>query len=196
MLVIRPMERIVRGFVFERTPYKGLFYFWRFILPLYTPIPILRLREGDRLLKGEYVDLGETHYDHSLQNLIEVISQGELDDLRSVRRPEDFLRRFGGPGRAEGVTPMIFAFDAALTFYLIGESSLCIDILEEFASEDMSRGSVDLRLAARHLAREMRADPFAAERYIKAIEHANIDRYGLGPAVSLMLDRPTARGSS
>jgi hypothetical protein len=184
MLVVRPTEHIVRCFLFERTPYKGLFYFWRVVLPLYTPIRVLRLSYGGRLAKGEYIDLGESHFNESVQRLVEVISQGELADLRAIRRPEDFLARFGGPSSAEGITPRISAYDAALTFYLTGKTSLCVDILEDFAAEDMTRGSVDLRLSARDLAREMRVDPSAGERQIKALEKANIERYRLSPAIA------------
>jgi hypothetical protein len=33
-LVIPQTEHIIRCFLFERIPYKGLFYFWRVVLPL------------------------------------------------------------------------------------------------------------------------------------------------------------------
>ena len=36
MLVVPPTEHIIRAFTFERTPYKGLFYFWRVVLPFLT----------------------------------------------------------------------------------------------------------------------------------------------------------------
>jgi hypothetical protein len=58
MWVVPPTEHIIRCFMFERTPYKGLFYFWRVVLPLYTQMPFLTLNYSKRLAEGGYVDLG------------------------------------------------------------------------------------------------------------------------------------------
>jgi hypothetical protein len=131
-----PTEHIVRGFVFERTPYKGLFYFWRVVLPLYTQWPIITLGYSERLAKGAYIDLSESAFEQSIQDLGRIIADGELDDLRSLRQPQAFLRRFGGASVDEGFTPMIFLFDAALTYYLVGNIPFCLDILDDFASAD------------------------------------------------------------
>jgi hypothetical protein len=184
MLVVPPTEHIIRCFVFERTPYKGLFYFWRVVLPLYTQWPVLTLGYGTRLAKGDYIDLGEAEFERSIERLVDVISRGELDDLRSIRRPRDFLDRFGGPSRSEGYTPMISAFDAALTYYLVGNTPFCLDILEDFAGEDLHPGRVDVHMAARDLVREMRIDSSAGWKKIKASERASIERFGLGPTIA------------
>jgi len=183
MLVIPPTEHIIRGFLFERTPYKGLFYFWRLVLPLYTQWPVITLGYSKRLAKAEFIDLGEVEFQQSILRLVQIISQGELDDLRSIRRPQDFLDRFGGASSREGYTPMISAFDAALTYYLVGNIPFCLDILEDFASEDLYPGRVDIHLSARDLAREMRIDPSAGERKIQASEMISIERFALGPTM-------------
>ena len=75
----------------------------------------------------------------SIQNLVHIISQGELDGLRAVRGPQEFLDRFGGTSINEGYTPMISPFDAALTYYLVGNIPFCLDLLDDFASEDCIR---------------------------------------------------------
>jgi hypothetical protein len=184
MLVIPPTEHIIRGFVFERTPYKGLFYFWRVVLPLYTQWSVITLRYSKRLAKADYIDLGELEFERSIHRLIQVISHGELDDLRSLRQPQDFLDRFGGASSKEGYAPMISPFDAALTYYLVGSTAFCLDILDDFASEDLYLGSVDIHLSARDLVREMRIDSLAGERKIRASERASIERFALGPTIS------------
>jgi len=184
MLVVPPTEHIIRCFLFERTPYKGLFYFWRVVLPLYTQWPVITLGYSKRLAKGGYVDLSETELERSVQSLARIMSQGELDDLRSIRRPQDFLDRFGGASVSEGFTPMISPFDAALTYYLVGNIPFCLDILDDFASEDLHPGSVDIHLSARDLAREIRIDPLVGKKKIKALEEINIERYALGPTMS------------
>jgi hypothetical protein len=185
MLVVPPTEHIIRCFLFERTPYKGLFYFWRVVLPLYTQWSVVTLSHGKRLAKGAYIDLSESELERSIQNLVEIISQGELDDLRSICGPREFLDRFGGASVNEGYTPRIYPFDAALTYYLVGSIPFCLDILDDFASEDLQPGRVDIHLSARDLAREMRIDPSAGERKIKALEEINADRFALGPTLFL-----------
>jgi hypothetical protein len=183
MLVIPPTEHIIRCFIFERTPYKGLFYFWRVVLPLYTPWPVITLGYSKRLAKGSYIDLSESELEQSAENLVQIISQGELDDLRAIRQPQDFLDRFGGASVNTGFTPMISPFDAALTYYLVGNIPFCLDILDDFASEDLQPGRVDIHLSARDLARELRIDPSAGERKIRALEKINIERFALGPTM-------------
>jgi hypothetical protein len=183
MLVIPPTEHIIRCFIFERTPYKGLFYFWRVVLPLYTQWPVITLGYSKRLAKGSYIDLSESELEQSAENLVQIISQGELDDLRAIRQPQDFLDRFGGASVNTGFTPMISPFDAALTYYLVGNIPFCLDILDDFASEDLQPGRVDIHLSARDLARELRIDPSAGERKIRALEKINIERFALGPTM-------------
>jgi hypothetical protein len=181
MLVAPPTEHIIRCFIFERTPYKGLFYFWRVVLPLYTQWPFITLRYSKRLADGDYIDLSESRLEQSVQDLVQIISQGELDDLQTVRGPQEFLDRFGGECVNEGFVPAISPFDAALTYYLVGNIPFCLNILDDFASEDLYPGSVDVHLSAGDLAREMRIDPSAGERKIASLEKINIDRFALGP---------------
>jgi hypothetical protein len=184
LLVVSPIEHIIRCFVFERTPYKGLFYFWRVVLPLYTPYPVLTLGYGGRLARGDYIDLGEAEFEQSVARLAGIISQGELEDLRSIRNPQDFLDRFGGPAAKEGYTPGISAFHAALTYYLIGNVQLCIDILEDFASEDIYPGRAKYHLCARDLARELRLDSLAAAKKIRSLEISTIKRFALAQTIT------------
>jgi hypothetical protein len=184
LLVVSPTEHIIRCFTFERTPYKGLFYFWRVVLPLYTPWPVVRLGYSTRLAKGDYIDLSDSELEPSIQRLVEIISQGELDDLRAIHRPREFLDRFGGASVDEGYTPMIYPFEAALTYYLVGNIAFCLDILDDFAGQDLPPGMVDVHLSARDLAREMRIDPSAGARKIQALERINIEYFALGPTMS------------
>jgi hypothetical protein len=184
MLVVPPTGHIIRCFVFERTPYKGLFYFWRVVLPLYTQYPVITLSHGRRLAKGGYIDLSESRFEQSVQGLVQILSQGEVDDLRAIRSPQDFLVRFGGAAVDRGYTPRISAINAALTYYLVGNIPFCLDILDDFAAQDLSRGTVNLQLSARDLAREIRVDPSAGERKIRALEEINIERFALRPTLA------------
>jgi hypothetical protein len=184
MLVVPPTDHIIRCFQFERTPYKGLFYFWRVVLPLYAQWPVVTLGYSKRLAKGDYIDLSEPELEQSIERLVQIILQGELDDLRALRHPKEFLDRFGGGSINEGYTPMIYPFDAALTYYLVGNIPLCLDALDDFACEDLHEGMVDVHLSARDLARDIRIDPSAGDKKIQALEKINTERFALGPTMS------------
>jgi hypothetical protein len=184
ILVVLPTDHIIRCFMFERTPYKGLFYFWRVVSPLYTQRPYVTLRYSKRLAEAAYIDLGEAAFDQSVQDLRQIIAQGQLDDLRSIGDPQAFLDRFGGAFVNEGYTPLMNPFDAALTYYLVGNVRFCLEILNDFASEDLGPGRVDIHLSARDLARDMRIDPAAGMAKIRALEKINAERLALGPTMS------------
>ncbi len=184
MLVVPPTEHIIRGFLFERTSYKGLFYFWRVLVPLYTQWPVITLSYGKRLSSGNYIDLSESEFEQSVRSLIEIIGNSELGDLRSIRGPQEFLDRFGGVSVNDGYVPLIYPFDAALTYYLIGKPTFCLDILDDYAAEDLRPGMVDIHYSARDLAREMRIDPSAGDRKVKALETTNIERFALGSTMT------------
>jgi hypothetical protein len=183
MLVVSPTDHIIRCFMFERTPYKGLFYFWRVVSPLYTPI--MTLRYGKRLAEAAYIDLGEAAFEQSVRGLREIIAQVELDDLRSIRDPQAFLDRFGGASVNEGYTPLMHPFDAALTYYMVGNVRFCLEILDDFASEDLRPGRVDIHLSARDLARDMRIDPTAGAAKIRSLERIKAERFALGPTMAV-----------
>jgi hypothetical protein len=183
MLVVSPTDHIIRCFMFERTPYKGLFYFWRVVLPLYTQRSFVTLRYSKRLAKAAYIDLDETAFEQSIRDLCQIIAQGELEDLRSIRDPQAFLGRFGGASVDEGFTPLMNPFDAALTYYLVGNVRFCLEMLDDFAGEDLGLGRVDIHLSARDLARDMRIDPAAGTAKIRALEKINSERFGLGPTI-------------
>jgi hypothetical protein len=74
-------------------------------------------------------------------------------------------------------------FDAALTYYLVGNVRFCLEILDDFAGEDLRPGRVDIHLSARDLARDMRIDPAAGMAKVRALEKINAERFALGPTM-------------
>ena len=81
-LVLPPTEHLLRGFAFERTPYKGLFYFWRVIRPLYSTVPEVTLGYGEGLADSDYIDLSSSEMEASVRRLVDIIANQELDVLR------------------------------------------------------------------------------------------------------------------
>ena len=53
VLVVLPTEHLLRGFVFERTLEKEMYYLWRVIMPLYRPANAIVLNYSKRISKGE-----------------------------------------------------------------------------------------------------------------------------------------------
>jgi hypothetical protein len=49
MLVVTPTEHILRGFLFERTTEKGMYYLWRVVMPLYRPANTVILNYSSRI---------------------------------------------------------------------------------------------------------------------------------------------------
>src|ERR1700676_5555451 len=92
LLFIPPVEHILQCFVLEtRFDMKGMAYFWRVVIPLYRPPTFLILNYADRLLGGQKVSLLDPDLDQTVDCLARVISQGELDYLKGIRSPHDFL---------------------------------------------------------------------------------------------------------
>src|SRR5262245_37131170 len=76
MLVVPPTGHMLRGFCFERTPYKGLFYLWRVIMPLYIPPRRgVVLNYSDRLAGGDYVQLSYEDLEGSAGRVAKLISE-------------------------------------------------------------------------------------------------------------------------
>jgi hypothetical protein len=178
LLVIPPTEHILRCFTFERTPYKGTFYFWGVVWPLYHQWPILM---GERLANCRYIDLSEAAFESSIDLLVDVV-RNELDGLRSVRTPMDLLDQYGGERWREGETRM-GAFLAAMTYYLVGEIPFCLSYLDDIASDDFMCIHADFRNFARDFAADIRVDPAAGLKKIQTLEAANIEYFGLAPTV-------------
>jgi hypothetical protein len=103
---------------------------------------------------------------------VRIISQGELDCLKKIQGPQDFLRQIDWNCRPSSPN---YRLDLALTHYLTGNVAACREILEQVASAKLSprwAGSVKL---AQELVEELRVDPPALDRRIEAWERRNID---------------------
>jgi hypothetical protein len=178
-LIVPPTEHILRCFVFERTPYKGLFYFWRVVMPLWVPLPTLMLDYGKRLLNGAYVNLQPTDFHAAVRELKLAISQGELTYLQSISGPAEFLSEASKLPRYSEMGPFFCRFQLALNLYLVGQLQPALVILDELASGDLQVGMASYSFLARELARDLRTRPASGLDRIKSWETDNIVRFGL-----------------
>jgi hypothetical protein len=127
VLVVLPTEHILRGFAFERTLSKDMYYLWRVITPLYMPANLLFLDYSKRISKGGYLRLTREGLDETAERIASIMSPGHLGYLRRVRGPKEFLKHVGWMA---GNTTLNFRVDLALTYYLLGNADQCIKILE------------------------------------------------------------------
>lgn len=176
VLVLAPMERILRGFTFERTIEKGRYYFWYVVIPLYTPLDFFALDGSKRFHDPVY--LRAENVDEVSRHLHRIIMDGHLELLRNVCTPKDFLAY----GKASDGTVYIYE---ALTHYVLGNVSRCRNTFRKRAEE--LRLADSKTTAIRELIRffdELDSRPESAARRIKRWERASIETFGLADVMS------------
>ena len=172
VLVVLPTEHILRGFAFERTLSKDMYYLWRVITPLYMPANPLFLDYSDRISKG-YLRLTREGLNETAERIASIMSPGHLSYLRRVRGPKEFLKHVGWMA---GNTMLNFRVDLALTHYLLGNVDQCIKILERLPLEDLPP---PFRVHIVPFFTELRTRPAAAASRLQAWERENVERLGL-----------------
>jgi hypothetical protein len=181
VLVLPLTEHILRGYTFERTPYKETFYLWRVVLPLYRFNSRLILNYSHRIPKGDYVRLSKDAPDQSAVEVTRIISD-DLPKLEVIRDPRDFLDYVGW--MIGNDTPG-FMLDLAVTYFLIGRYPEAVLTLGEIpAAVDnvislYERGSEgfehfsNMRQIAMQLAQDIRVNSAAAMKTISDRERKN-----------------------
>jgi hypothetical protein len=176
VLVVLPTEHILRGFLFERTLSKDMYYLWRVITPLYKPANPVFLTYSKRLSKSRYFRLTRETLDETAEHIASIMSPGHLGYLRRVRGPKEFLKHVGWMA---GNTS--FRVDLALTHYLLGNVDQCIKILERLPLEDLPP---PFRVHIVPFFTELRTSPADAASRLQAWERENVERLGLAETMS------------
>jgi len=179
LLFLPPVEHFLRCFALDsRFDIRGTAYFWRVVIPLYRPHNFLTLNYADRLLGGERVSLLDPDLDQTIDRLVRVVSEGELDRLKAIQSPQDFLRKTDWSSLPS--TPN-YRLDLALSQYMIGNVPACLEILEQVVSAKLSPRWADSVKLVQELVAELKVNPTALERRIKAWEERNISWFHLAP---------------
>jgi len=174
VLVVLPTEHLLRGFVFERTLEKEMYYLWRVIMPLYRPANTIILNYSKRISKGEKFRLSRPALNRTAEHIAAVMSPGHLGYLRKVRGPKEFLKHVNWMA---GNTMVNFRIDLALTHYMVGNVPECIKILESIPVESLPP---KFRAYVVPFATELRTSPKDAASRIQSWERENIETLGLG----------------
>src|ERR1700687_420067 len=95
VLVVLPTEHILRGFEFERTLSKDMYYLWRVITLLYRRANPVFLTYSDSISKCGYLRLTREALDETAERIASIMSPGHLGYLRRVRGPKEFLKHVG-----------------------------------------------------------------------------------------------------
>jgi hypothetical protein len=177
VLVVLPTEHLLRGFVFERTLVKEMYYLWRVIMPLYRPANFIILSYSDRISKGEYIRLTRQELSQTAERVAAIMSPGHLSYLRRVRGPKEFLKHVGW---MKGNTTLNFRVDLALTHYMLGNVDQCLKILEGLPLGELPP---PLRANIVPFFTELRTSPVDAASRVQAWERENIQRLGLAETV-------------
>ena len=178
VLVVLPTEHILRGFAFERTLSKDMYYLWRVITPLYRPANPVFLTYSDRISKGGYLRLTREGLDETAERIASIMSPGHLSYLRRVRGPKEFLKHVGWMA---GNTMLNFRVDLALTHYLLGNVDQCVKILERLPLEDLPP---PFRVHIVPFFAELRTSPADAASRLQAWERDTVERLGLAETMS------------
>ncbi len=173
VLVVLPTEHLLRGFVFERTLEKEMYYLWRVITPLYRPANPIFLTYSKRMSKGEKVRLNRQELSQTVERIAAIMSPGHLSYLRRVRGPKEFLKHVGW---MTGNAMPNFNVDLALTHYLLGDVDQCIKILKGLRLEDLPP---PLRANIVPFFTELRTNPVDAASRVQGWERENVERLGL-----------------
>jgi hypothetical protein len=178
VLVVLPTEHILRGFMFERTLSKDMYYLWRVITPLYMPANPVFLDYSKRLSKSRYFRLTRETLDETAEHIASIMSPGHLSYLRRVRGPKEFLKHVGWMA---GNTMLNFRVDLALTHYLLGNIDQCIKILERLPLENLA---APIRSNIVPFFTELRTSPANAACRLQAWERDTVERLGLAETMS------------
>jgi hypothetical protein len=183
VLVVAPTQRIVRGFMFERTMVKDRYFFRRVLLPLYSPTDSLHLSYSQRIPGGlKTFHPSPENVDEISDEILQVIVDGHLEELRNIRRLEDFLRvKPTHSGLATGV-------EMAVTHYLLGDADKCIAMLEEaLAANHYPDYPHAIRATA--LLEDLKTNPALAAQRIESWEREHIERLGLADVMAGGMER-------
>jgi|HubBroStandDraft_6_1064221.scaffolds.fasta_scaffold231897_1 hypothetical protein len=191
-LVLPPTEHILRGFVFERTPYKETFYLWRLVLPLYRYHSRENLDYSARIPRGAYVHLSREAPDRTAAEVTRIISE-DIPNLEKIRTPRDFLDHVGW---MVGNDSPAFLLDLAMTYFMVDRVDDAVASLRQVGVETgkliayyaapsgpdspIVERLTEIRRVAGHLAEQMQADLAAAAKTISDWERKNILAFELG----------------
>ncbi len=101
-VIVRPTRHLVRGFLFEKTTVKGVFYMWRMVVPLFSPaMSNISLNYSDRISfdgRGDAKVAIGSDSAATIREIIDPILHENIPYLGKMFDPDAFLREFEPKG--------------------------------------------------------------------------------------------------
>lgn len=196
VLVVLPIEYFIKGFLLETTIERDMVYLWRVIMPLYCPTIGLNLDYSERIYDRQKVYIDRQDYPGSAERVLRIIGSEHVDYLRSIRTPEDFLRRHAPALGDRPIVPSDISqlrwrdFVHALTHYLVGNVSASLDAIRQMDAE-IARNEERWRLyrlmkePVKRFLHEAEASPSRGRALMDHWVNENIEKFGLQEAMRL-----------
>lgn len=139
------------------------------------------LNYGERIPNGEYMEIKEDDIESAVDNILRIICDKNLDYLRGIRGPKDFLRH---TNYMIGNLSDMYLFDTAISYYLIDDYDKCLSLLTTLTSD---RPGVIPQAYIQDLSKKIigaiHKEPFEVKLIIENIENENIDKFSLRPSL-------------
>ena len=134
MIILKPTDHIVRGFLLEGSAYKGVFYAWAMVVPLFGIMQNVSLNYSRRIIFGqnrsEKIETDEQRKLETALFLTQLFEKHYIDDLSEIRTPHDFVIKF--PIGDMFIRPNM-AFEYAVALCLEGDTVRGKSMLESIA---------------------------------------------------------------
>jgi hypothetical protein len=184
MLVVAPTEHIVRGFLLETTTEKNRVYLWRVVTPLFRPISSVILNYSSRVSEpGKDIFIDPNAFAQSVEVIRNIIVEN-LEFVRGVKTPQDFLRHI--EWQICNAT-ILFRIDLALTYYFVGRIEEAIAIFDSLDIEanqlDAPRRKYVFPLI-KQIVREIDNNPKGLGPLMEEWKNQNIKTLGLEPSLT------------
>jgi hypothetical protein len=183
VLVVRPTEHLVRGFLIETTSERDRVYLWRVVTLLHRPIRTVILSYSERISGSQSeIYLNRDDYEKSADDILAIIAGPHIEYLQKIRRPQDFLRHTSWI--VDG-SPPLYRLDHALTHCLIGNMRVATDMFRAIDREvdqwDAARQEY-IQPLVKQLMRQIDEDPAGLTALLNKWENENVERHGLQPS--------------
>lgn len=185
MLIVKPTDDIVRGFVLDTTPHKDKMKLLRVVLPLYCPSQQFSLNYS-QMIVGDHAALFHVDrkaYDESAEIIFERIAP-HIEALRKLRGPAEFLDYIAW---MSGNRMMSVRMDFGLTHIMLGNDREALAIFNQMDA-DLKEFSQSIqehcRPTIRRLLHLLEHDRQALRGVLEGWRDEKIKRWGLAASIA------------
>ena len=179
LVVLRPTNHVIRGFLIERTTTKDQFYLWAMVVPLFTPeMTNVSLNYSHRISHVSWTTDRLTvpiNCNNLAKQVAQILEENYMKHLAEIESPNDFLFEFESKGDFQ--RPNI-ALDFALAQCLSGNVKVGLQKLEDiFVSESDAVILPKVKQIAKRVMNALHVGEHAFNELITEFEDDNVKRH-------------------